>query len=163
VNRKPIRHLRWWIAGLLFTSTIINYIDRQTLSVLAPFLKEEYQWTNTDFATVLIAFRIAYTIGQGVCGRLLTGCEPAAACAHRYLYSVVASASPALAQGCGFSVCFRFLLGAGESANGPARQSDFGMVSATEACLGGGHVSTAVLSSAGPLRRSSSFGCITLW
>ena len=65
------RNLRWWIGGLLFTSTIINYIDRQTLSVLAPFLKRDYRWTNTDFATILIAFRIAYTIGQGVSGRLL--------------------------------------------------------------------------------------------
>ena len=34
--RPPIPHLRWWIGGLLFASTVINYIDRQTLSVLAP-------------------------------------------------------------------------------------------------------------------------------
>ncbi len=39
----PIRNLRWWIGGLLFTSTVINYLDRQTLSTLAPFLKEDYQ------------------------------------------------------------------------------------------------------------------------
>ena len=38
----PIRHLRWYIGGLLFLSTVINYIDRQTLSVLAPYLKVEY-------------------------------------------------------------------------------------------------------------------------
>jgi ACS family hexuronate transporter-like MFS transporter len=50
---------------------VINYIDRQTLSILAPFLKAEYHWSNTDFATVLIAFRIAYTLGQALCGRLL--------------------------------------------------------------------------------------------
>ncbi len=65
------RNLRWWIGGLLFASTIINYIDRQTLSVLAPFLKDEYKWTNTDFATVLISFRIAYTIFQSVSGRVI--------------------------------------------------------------------------------------------
>ena len=39
---RPIRHLRWYIGGLLFLSTVINYIDRQTLSVLAPYLKTEY-------------------------------------------------------------------------------------------------------------------------
>ena len=44
------RHLRWYIGGLLFLSTVVNYIDRQTLSVLAPLLKIEYAWTNTDFA-----------------------------------------------------------------------------------------------------------------
>ena len=68
---RPIRRLRWWIAGLLFASTIINYIDRQTLSVLAPILLVEYHWTNTDFATILISFRIAYTLMQGGGGRLI--------------------------------------------------------------------------------------------
>ena len=66
-----IRHLRWYIGGLLFLSTVINYIDRQTLSVLAPYLKTEYRWSNTDFAWVLIAFRVAYAVGQTVAGRLL--------------------------------------------------------------------------------------------
>ena len=56
--------LRWYIGGLLFLSTVINYVDRQTLSVLAPYLKIEYAWTNTDFAWIIIAFRVAYSIGQ---------------------------------------------------------------------------------------------------
>jgi ACS family hexuronate transporter-like MFS transporter len=62
---------RWWIATLLFASTTINYIDRQTLSALAPYLKTEYQWSNTDFAWIVIAFRCGYTIFQVVSGRLL--------------------------------------------------------------------------------------------
>ena len=37
-----IRALRWWIALLLFLATVINYIDRQTLSVLAPLLRDTY-------------------------------------------------------------------------------------------------------------------------
>src|SRR5919112_5354369 len=69
--RRPIRRLRWYIGGLLFLSTVINYIDRQTLSVLAPFLKDEFRWSNSDFALVVIAFRVAYSIGQTVCGRWL--------------------------------------------------------------------------------------------
>ncbi|MGB6845750.1 MAG: hypothetical protein WBE09_12710, partial [Candidatus Acidiferrales bacterium] len=56
---RTIPYLRWWIAGLLFLSTMINYIDRQTLSLLAPFLKTEYRWSNTDYANIVIAFRIA--------------------------------------------------------------------------------------------------------
>ena len=63
--------LRWYIGGLLFLSTVINYVDRQTLSVLAPYLKTEYAWTNTDFAWIIIAFRVAYSIGQTVAGRWL--------------------------------------------------------------------------------------------
>ena len=68
-HRRPIPHLRWWIGGMLFASTVINYIDRQTLSVLAPFLKTEYQWTNSDFALVVIAFRVAYAVGQTGAGK----------------------------------------------------------------------------------------------
>lgn len=62
VKGRPISALRWWIGGLLFASTVINYIDRQTLSVLAPYLKRDYRWSNEDFALVVIAFRIAFDI-----------------------------------------------------------------------------------------------------
>src|SRR6266480_1592059 len=71
VKRSSIPFLRWWIGGLLFASTVINYIDRQTLSVRAPFLKTGYHWTNSDYAKIVIAFRIAYTLGQTLFGRLL--------------------------------------------------------------------------------------------
>src|SRR5215216_2892068 len=69
--RAPIKHLRWWIGGLLFASTVINYIDRQTLSVLAPYLKQEYSWSNEQFALIIIAFRVAYSVGQTVSGRII--------------------------------------------------------------------------------------------
>ena len=68
---RSIRHLRWYIGGLLFLSTVINYIDRQTLSVLGPVLKTQFHWTNSNFALVVIAFRVAYSIGQTASGRWL--------------------------------------------------------------------------------------------
>ena len=94
---RAIPALRWWIGAALFASTIINYIDRQTLSLLAPYLKVDYHWSNTDYAYLVIAFRFAYSIGQTVLGRLidrigtrqradahrrgvLTGVHPHAAC-----------------------------------------------------------------------------------
>ncbi len=48
---KPIKHLRWYTGGLLFPSTVVNYIDRQTLGVLAPYIKTEFQWTNSYFGS----------------------------------------------------------------------------------------------------------------
>ena len=42
-KRRAIPALRWWIGGLLFASTVINYLDRQTLSLLAPFSS----WSTT--------------------------------------------------------------------------------------------------------------------
>ncbi len=117
--RPPIRRLRWWIASLLFTSTIINYIDRETLSVLAPILKGEYHWTNTDFATILIAFRIAYTLMQAGGGRLIDrlGARRGLSVTVTF-YSCVASLT-AFARGLVGFRFFRFLLGAGEGPNWP--------------------------------------------
>jgi len=117
--RRPRRHLRWWIGGLLFLSTVINYIDRQTLNALGPYLKQDYGWTNTDFATVLIAFRIAYTIMQSICGRLLDWLGTRRGLALTVSFYSIVAALTAAAQGIwGFRI-FRFLLGAGEAANWP--------------------------------------------
>jgi ACS family hexuronate transporter-like MFS transporter len=116
---RSIRHLRWYIGGLLFLSTVINYIDRQTLSVLAPVLKTEFHWTNSDFALVVIAFRVAYSIGQTASGRWLdrvgtrTGLSLAVA-----FYSVSAMLG-SLGNGLRSFMGLRFLLGLGESANWP--------------------------------------------
>ncbi|HXJ87602.1 MAG TPA: MFS transporter [Candidatus Binatia bacterium] len=119
-SRKPIASLRWWIGGLLFASTVINYIDRQTLSLLAPYLKLEYHWTNSDYATLVIAFRVAYTMGQSAFGRLIdrTGTRRGLTLTV-FFYSMV-SMLTSLARGFYTFAWFRFLLGAGESANWPA-------------------------------------------
>ena len=116
---RPIRHLRWYIGGLLFLSTVINYIDRQTLSVLAPYLKTEYQWSNTDFAWVLIAFRIAYALGQAVAGRVVDRLGTRRGLSLAVLWYSVAAMATALATGLRSFAAFRFALGLGEAANWP--------------------------------------------
>jgi ACS family hexuronate transporter-like MFS transporter len=120
VSRGTIAHLRWWIASVLFASTIINYLDRQTLSLLAPFLKVQYHWTNIDYAYIVIAFRVAYTIGQSLFGRLMDriGTRRGLTLTVAW-YSLVSVLTP-LANGLSSFRIFRFLLGAGESANWPA-------------------------------------------
>jgi len=118
-DSRAIPSLRWWIAGLLFASTVINYIDRQTLSLFAPYLKQEYHWTNTDYANLVIAFRLAYSIGQTLCGRLMDRIGTRRGLAITVLwYSIVSILTP-LARGLYTFATFRFLLGAGESANWP--------------------------------------------
>ena len=118
-NPRPIRNLRWWIAGLLFASTVINYIDRQTLAVLSPYLKEIYHWTNSDYANLLIGFRITYTVGQTVCGRLMDRVGTRRGLTLSVLFYSIVSISTSLARGFYSFAAFRFLLGAGESANWP--------------------------------------------
>src|ERR1700682_4953317 len=112
--------LRWSIGALLFTSTVINYLDRQTLSILAPFLKVDFHWSNTDYAAIVIAFRIAYSLGQTVCGRLIDRVGTRRGITMTVAaYSLVSMFTP-LARGLRSVAFFRFLLGAGESANWPA-------------------------------------------
>jgi MFS transporter, ACS family, hexuronate transporter len=117
--RPYIRNLRWWIGGLLFASTVINYIDRQTLALLAPYLKQDYHWTNTDYANLLISFRIAYAIGQTVCGTLIDRVGTRRGLSISVLCYSLVSMATSLARGFYSFAAFRFLLGAGESANWP--------------------------------------------
>ena len=118
--RKRIPLLRWWIGGLLFASTVINYIDRQTLSLLAPYLKIEYHWTNSDYASLAIAFRVAYTIGQSVFGRFIDRVGTRRGLTITVIFYSIISMATSMARGFYSLATFRFLLGAGESANWPA-------------------------------------------
>ena len=117
---RPIPHLRWWIGGLLFASTVINYLDRQTLSVLAPYLKQQYHWNNQNFAEIVIAFRVAYSVGQTLSGRLIDRIGTRKGLTITVIWYSIASVLTSLAGGLRSFAFFRFLLGAGESANWPA-------------------------------------------
>ncbi|MBV9484177.1 MAG: MFS transporter [Acidobacteria bacterium] len=117
---RPLVGLRWWIAGILFASTIINYIDRQTLSLLAPYLKLQYHWSNSDYANLVIAFRVAYSVGQTLFGRLMDRLGTRRGLSLTVAGYSLVSISTALAKGFASFCGLRFLLGAGESANWPA-------------------------------------------
>jgi MFS transporter, ACS family, hexuronate transporter len=119
LTSRAIPNLRWWICALLFASTVINYIDRQTLSLLAPDLKHRYHWTNSDYAALVISFRVAYAVGQTLSGRVLDrigtkrGLLGTVGC-----YSLI-SILTSLASGFRGFISFRFLLGLAESGNWP--------------------------------------------
>jgi ACS family hexuronate transporter-like MFS transporter len=116
---KPIRGLRWYIGGLFFLSTVINYIDRQTLSVLAPYLKTQYTWTNADFALIVISFRVAYAVGQTGAGQVLDRIGTRNGLSLGVGFYSIAAMLTSLASGFRSFCAFRFLLGAGEAANWP--------------------------------------------
>lgn len=117
--RRPVRSLRWYIGTLLFLSTVINYIDRQTLSVLAPVMKEQFRWTNADFALIVIAFRAAYACGQTASGRFLDRVGTRRGLSLTVAFYSAAAMLSSLAIGLRSFAVVRFLLGAGESANWP--------------------------------------------
>jgi MFS transporter, ACS family, hexuronate transporter len=57
-----LRHIRWYIAALLFLSSVINYVDRQTLSVVAPSLTKQLHLSPVEYSNVLQAFLVTYTL-----------------------------------------------------------------------------------------------------
>ncbi|BCS32009.1 hypothetical protein TBR22_A12130 [Luteitalea sp. TBR-22] len=116
---RRVRGLRWYIGGLLFLSTVINYIDRQTLSVLAPTLKETYGWDNWHFSWILIAFRVAYSVGQTVAGRVIDRLGTRTGLALGVAWYSVAAMATSLATGLGSFMAARFALGLGEAGNWP--------------------------------------------
>jgi len=61
--------LRWLMISLVFWATVINYLDRQALSVAAPVLREQFSMSNTEYSRVVFAFLLAYTIMNGASAR----------------------------------------------------------------------------------------------
>jgi len=62
---------RWTIVGLLAASIMINLLDRQTLSVLAPLLRDQWKWTNAQYAYIAVAFNLGMMLGQIPAGQLM--------------------------------------------------------------------------------------------
>src|SRR2546421_674415 len=114
-----IRGLRWWIVGLIFLATLINYIDRLTISVLSPVITRDLGLTNTQFGGIVAWFLLAYTISQGLSGKLYdrVGTKLGFVCSI-VLWSIAAMAH-ALARGLASFSVFRFVLGLGEAGNWP--------------------------------------------
>jgi MFS transporter, ACS family, aldohexuronate transporter len=118
-RRFKIPNLRWWIVGLLFLSTVLNYIDRQTLSILAPVLEDQFHMSNQDYAFVVNAFLISYTVMQAVSGVVLDWLGTRWGLALMFIWWSVAAALHRWAQGPRSLALFRFLLGMGEAGNWP--------------------------------------------
>lgn len=71
MKKSPIKHLRWWIIGLVTLGTVLNYLARSTLSVAAPTLQKELNMTTEDYSYVVLTFQLAYTVMQTVAGTVL--------------------------------------------------------------------------------------------
>jgi ACS family hexuronate transporter-like MFS transporter len=117
--RKTIKNLRWYICGLLFLVTMINYVDRQTMGVLNPILKKEIGWDDASFGWINFAFSLAYAIMFGVAGRLLDRFGVRVALIWAVLVWSAAAVGHSFASSVfGFAIA-RFALGLGEAANFP--------------------------------------------
>jgi MFS transporter, ACS family, hexuronate transporter len=71
MTMQAIGKYRWTICALLFFATTINYLDRQVLSLLQPYLAERFNWSNTDYANITAVFQFVYAFSMLFAGRVI--------------------------------------------------------------------------------------------
>ncbi|MGH9436716.1 MAG: MFS transporter [Terriglobia bacterium] len=111
---------RWVMIGLAFFATVINYLDRQTLSVVAPVITAQFHMSNEDYARIVFAFMLAYTIMNAVSGPMIDRLGTKVGYAACMAWWSVAAMLHSFAHGVFSFGLFRFLLGMGEAGNWPA-------------------------------------------
>ncbi|MBV1686713.1 MFS transporter [Novosphingobium sp. G106] len=117
---RPVKHLRWWIIGLVTLGTVLNYLARSTLSVAAPTLQAEFHMSTEQYSWVVLAFQASYTVMQTVAGSVL---DALGTRLGFFLFAVgwaLANMAHAFATGWPSLALFRGLLGATEAAAIPA-------------------------------------------
>ena len=115
-----VARLRWWIVALVCAGTIINYIDRNALGVLAPQLKLTFSMSTEQYSYVVGAFQLAYTIMQPVAGFIVDHIGLRAGFALFAVAWSVTNMLHALATGWPWLAAFRGLLGLAEAAAIPS-------------------------------------------
>ena len=115
-----IRNYRWLIVVMLFFATTINYLDRQIIGLLKPTLETEFNWSETDFAYIVMAFTAAYAVGLLFFGWLIDKIGTKAGYSWSVVIWSLSGMFHALARSVsGFSMA-RIGLGIGEAGNFPA-------------------------------------------
>ena len=111
--------LRWLIISLVFFATLINYIDRLTVSVLAPLITKDLNLTNTEFGGIATWFLFAYTISQSLSGKLYDRIGIKKGFTVSIIVWSLAAIAHTFAVGIRTLSSFRFILGLGEAGNWP--------------------------------------------
>lgn len=117
---EKIGNYRWRVVALLFFATTINYIDRQVLGMLKPYIADDLGITEAGYGYIVSAFQAAYALGLLFVGRLIDKYGTRITYAISIAIWSLAGCLHAAARGAfGFGLA-RFMLGIGESANFPS-------------------------------------------
>jgi len=115
-----LRHqVRWLILGLLFLVTVINFVDRLTLSYVAPILRDSFHLSNADYGDIVSGFVLGMMLCELPMGWLMDRRGPRFGFSFAVIWWSVANGLHALARTkLQFSV-LRFWMGTGECGNYP--------------------------------------------
>ena len=109
-----IPNLRWLIAALLLLASVLNYLDRQTLSILARTIQEDLSISDAGYANIVLAFQLTYAVMYLLSGRLLDAIGTRLGMFCFVLWWSVANMLTGLANSALSLAFFRSLLGIGE-------------------------------------------------
>lgn len=113
-------HQRWLIVAMLFFIGVVNNLDRQALSVLAPTLQEKLNFGDKEYSYIVTAFLVAYTLGYSFCGNILDRIGVKLGLGIALAFWSITGMFHMAATGWLSLVAFRFFLGLGESFSSPA-------------------------------------------
>src|SRR6201997_3769540 len=111
--------VRWWIVWTLFFSTVINYISRQTFSVLSPMIASQFHLNHADLAKILASFQVSYALTWLLGGIFLDAVGTRIGLALAVCLWSVVNMLTGFASSVFSFAAFRFILGIGEGLNWP--------------------------------------------
>jgi ACS family hexuronate transporter-like MFS transporter len=116
----PATHFRWFICGLLFYATTVNYMDRMVLGILKPTIAHDLHWNETEYGLINSAFQFGYAVMMPIAGRLIDWIGLRAGYTLAVAFWSISSMCHALAGNAFQFGLARLGLGLGEAANFPA-------------------------------------------
>lgn len=109
--------VRWVVAGMLFLAAVLNYVDKNTLSLLAPTIQAKLELTDQHYAMIQNAFQVAYTIALLASGAIVDRLGSRLSLALFVGWWSIANVLTGFARSVTSLSVFRFLLGLGEAGN----------------------------------------------
>ena len=119
VGSAGSEHFRWYICLFIFFATVLNYMNRQTLSIVAPLIQKDFRLDNAQLGLLFSAFYVTYGVSVALLGELIDRLSIRIAFAVAVAWWSLATAFTGLAQSFGQLFGFRMALGVGEAANWP--------------------------------------------
>ncbi len=115
-----IPHLRWWVITLIFLAAVLNYVDRQTLSALAPTIQRDLKLDDREYANIVNIFLVAYTLSYLISGKIADKLGTRVAMFIFVGWWSISNMLTAAARSAPSLGAYRFSLGLGEAGVWPA-------------------------------------------
>ncbi|MFM8394141.1 MAG: MFS transporter, partial [Acidobacteriota bacterium] len=111
--------VRWLILGLLVLVTVINFVDRLTLSYVAPILRDNFHLSNTDYGDILSYFVLGMMVCELPMGWLMDRKGARFGFSFAVIWWSIANGLHAVARTKLQFAALRFWMGTGECGNYP--------------------------------------------